>query len=136
MLKRFGVSLEDDLLIQFDKLIEEKGYTNRSEAIRDLIRDRLVKEEWVDEEKETAGAVLIVYDHHQYELAQKMTDAQHKHVDSIISSLHVHLDHHNCLEIVVLRGKARVIKEIADRIISTKGVKFGQFMNATSGKNF
>lgn len=136
MIKRFGVSLDEELLTQFDSLIDKKGYSNRSEAVRDLIRDSLVKEEWGDDEQETAGAVLIVYDHHQYELAQKMTDVQHHHVDSIISSLHVHLDHDNCLELVVLRGKSMTIKNIAERIISTKGVKFGQFINATSGKNF
>jgi len=135
MLKRFGVSLEEDLLEKFDCLITSGGYVNRSEAIRDLIRDALVKKEWKEEENMvTAGAVILVYDHHQHELAQKVTDTQHDHFDQIVSSLHVHLDPQNCLEVVLLKGKGRKIKHVADALISTKGVKHGQFVGATTGE--
>ena len=134
MLKRFGVSLEDDLLEQFDGLCEKQGYTNRSEAIRDLIRNALIKKEWLEGNLETTGVVIIVYDHHQYHMAQKITDLQHDHYASIIASLHSHLDHHNCVEIILLKGKAKEIQTIADNIISTKGVKYGHFIPATTGK--
>ncbi len=135
MLKRFGVSLESGLLDKFDKLLDIQGYANRSEGIRDLIRESLVKKEWLDGEIETAGVVIIVYNHHQHELAQKVTNAQHKDHNSIVSTLHVHLDVHNCLEIIVLKGKAKKIQKLADLLISTKGVKFGQFIGATTGKS-
>jgi CopG family nickel-responsive transcriptional regulator len=136
MLTRFGVSLENDLLDRFDALIGEKGYKNRSEAIRDLIRDALVKREWLEADVETIGAVIIVYNHHQYDLSQKLAFSQHQHVEHIVSSLHVHLDEHNCLEVILLKGKAKEIKHVADKIVSTKGVKFGQFVPATAGKTF
>ncbi len=136
MIKRFGVSLEEDLLNQFDGLIAADGYGNRSEAIRDLIRNALVQKEWSDEGAETAGAVILVYDHHRYELAQKVTDVQHEHYSNIISTLHVHLDHHNCLEVVLLKGAAGAIKKIADSLISTRGVKHGRFVGMTTGKDF
>lgn len=134
MLKRFGISLEHELLSQFDALCSKQGYTNRSEAIRDLIREALIKKEWLEGKEETTGVVMIVYDHHQYQMAQKMTDKQHEHYVNIIASLHSHLDHHNCVEIILLRGQAKEIQHIADAIISTKGVKYGQFIPATSGK--
>jgi CopG family nickel-responsive transcriptional regulator len=135
MLKRFGVSLENELLSQFDMLLESQGYSNRSEAIRDLIRDALIKREWLEDNIETAGVVIIVYNHHQYELSKKVTDIQHKDFAKVISSLHLHLDEHNCLEVILLKGKAREIKALANNLISTRGVKFGQFVPATSGKN-
>ncbi len=136
MLTRFGVSLENDLLDQFDDLIREKGYENRSEAIRNLIRDALVKREWLEADVETTAAVIIVYNHHQYDLSQKLTYSQHQHVEHVVSSLHVHLDELNCLEVILLKGKAKEIKHVADKIISTKGVKFGQFVPATAGKAY
>lgn len=135
MLKRFGISLENDLLQQFDSLCNKKGYTNRSEAIRDLIREALIKKEWLEGKTETTGIIMIVYDHHQYQLAQKMIDKQHEHYINIIASLHSHLDHHNCVEIILLRGQAKEIQHIADAIISTKGVKYGHFIPATIGKS-
>lgn len=134
MLKRFGVSLEEDLLENFDKLIDGSGYANRSEAIRDLIRDALVQNEW-KEEKETAGAVILVYDHHRRGLGEKITEAQHHHFAQIISTLHVHLDHDNCLEVVLLKGMAGEIRKIADALISTKGVKHGRFVGTTTGES-
>ena len=127
--------MEEKLLEKFDRLITSDGYANRSEAIRDLIRDALVRKEWSEEEDlDTAGAVILVYDHHQHELAQKVTDTQHHHFDHIVSTLHVHLDHHNCLEVVLLKGKAREIKHVANSLISTRGVKHGQFVAATTGE--
>lgn len=135
MLKRFGVSLEQDLLAQFDGLLLSQGYSNRSEAIRDLIRDALVKKEWLKEDVETAGVVIIVYNHHLHELSKKVTDIQHKDFGKVVSTLHVHLDEHNCLEVILLKGKAKEIKPLANTLISTRGVKFGQFVPATSGKN-
>ena len=135
MLKRFGVSLEQSLLDKFDKLLLEEGYSNRSEGIRDLIREALVKREWAQEDSEIAGVVILVYDHHQHELAQKVTDIQHHHYTQIISSLHVHQDEHNCLEVILLQGKAREIKLFADSLISTRGVKHGQFVPTTTGRS-
>ena len=135
MLKRFGISLEESLLTQFDSLCKKQGYTNRSEAIRDLIRNALIQKEWFEGNTETTGVVMIIYDHHQYQMAQKITNIQHEHFVSIVASLHSHLDHHNCVEIILLRGKAKRIQYIADNIISTKGVKYGQFIPATTGKS-
>ena len=133
-LARFGVSVGPDLLEKFDRLIESKGYVNRSEAIRDLMRDYLVEHEW-EEDAETMGAVTIVYDHHVRELTESLTSLQHKHFHSIISSMHVHIDEHNCLEVVIVKGKGSVVKEIADRLISTKGVKHGKLTMTTTGSS-
>jgi len=130
---RFGVSLEKELLDKFDKLSKEKQYPNRSEAIRDLIREELVKREWV-EGKEVAGAITLVFDHHKRELMNTLTDIQHDFYQLIISSQHVHLDHDNCLEIIVVRGKPRGVKELADKLRATKGVKYGSLSIATTGK--
>lgn len=136
MVKRFSISLDEDLLGLFDKLIGEKGYTNRSEAIRDLIREHMIEEEWTDEEVDTAGVVILVYDHHQMELAQKLADHQHRDYDSVVSTLHIHQDEHNCLEVIVLRGRAGKIKDIANSLISMRGVKHGRFIETTTGKYF
>lgn len=133
MVTRFGISLETGLLKDFDALIVRKGYENRSEAIRDLIRDTLLKEEWLDGKKQTTGIVMIVYDHHQSNLAQKMTGMQHSHHDAVIASLHSHLDEHDCLEVILLKGVGKRIQEIADNIIATRGVRFGRFIPATGG---
>jgi CopG family nickel-responsive transcriptional regulator len=131
---RFGVSINDTLLKRFDELISAKGYKNRSEAIRDLIRNSLVEEELSNEEAAAVGSVALVYDHHTRDLADKLTDHQHSHHEEIISALHVHLDAHHCLEIVVVKGQARKIKKLADELIGTKGVKHGKLMMTTSGK--
>ena len=133
MLKRFGMSLKEDLLNKFDLLLAEEGYASRSEAIRDLIRDALVRREWINEETEIAGVTILVYNHHEHELAQKLTDVQHLDHGMIIASLHAHLDEHNCLEAVVLKGKAREVKRMADSLVSTRGVKHGQFVATTTG---
>lgn len=131
---RFGISIDERLLTKFDELIEAKGYSNRSEAIRDLIRNSLVEEVWGRGNEETVGTVSLVYDHHTRDLADKLTEHQHTHHKEIISALHVHLDAHHCLEIVVLKGKAKNIKRLADELIGTKGVKHGKLMTGTTGK--
>lgn len=130
---RFGVSLEKELLNKFDILIKDKKYPNRSEAIRDLIRENLVKREWV-EGKEVAGVITLVFDHHKRELVNTLTDIQHEFHTLIISSQHIHLDHDNCLEIIVVRGKPIEVRELADKLRATKGVKYGSLSIATTGK--
>src|SRR2546430_10298694 len=115
-LVRFGVSLDHHLLDDFDRLIERKNYTNRSEALRDLIRDNLVGQEW-DENKETVGTITIVYDHHVHDLTEKLTDIQHRFHRLVLSAMHVHLDHDHCVEVLVVRGKGADIKKVADTLI-------------------
>jgi len=134
-LARFGISIDQRLLEQFDTLIGEKGYVNRSEAIRDLIRGSLVDAQWNREDVELVGTVTLVYDHHTRDLSDKLTEHQHSHHDAIISSLHVHLDAHNCLEVVVLKGQAGTVKRLADELIGTKGVKHGKLVTSTTGRN-
>ncbi|WP_456396433.1 nickel-responsive transcriptional regulator NikR [Desulfurobacterium sp.] len=124
---RFGISIDGKLLERFDEYIEKKGYVSRSEAVRDLIRNALI-EESVGEDKEVFGTITIVFDHHQKELEDKLTDIEHEHLENIISSLHVHIDHNHCMETIVVKGKASEIKELADRIISQKGVKHGKLV--------
>jgi CopG family nickel-responsive transcriptional regulator len=132
---RFGISLDDKLLASFDQLIEEKSYMNRSEAIRDLIRAALVEERSSSDEAESVGTVTLVYNHHVRDLSDKLTEHQHSHHDQIISALHVHLDAHNCLEVLVIRGKVRDIKKIADELIGVKGVKHGKLVMTTTGED-
>jgi CopG family transcriptional regulator, nickel-responsive regulator len=132
---RFGVSLETSLLEKFDRLNEQKGYGNRSEAIRDLIREKLVNEEWVSSENETIGVFSFVYDHHQRELNKKLTDIQHNYLDVIVSSTHIHVDHHNCLEVIILKGKADKIKKITNELSSIRGVKHGTLSMTSTGSN-
>ncbi|HVN96578.1 MAG TPA: nickel-responsive transcriptional regulator NikR [Syntrophorhabdaceae bacterium] len=131
---RFGTSIENPLLTKFDDLIKKKGYSNRSEAIRDLIRNSLVAEEWESSSVEAVGTITIVYSHETHELTDTLTDLQHQHHRSIVSTMHVHLDKHNCLEVIIVKGKTRDIKEIADRLIGTKGVKHGKLTATTTGK--
>jgi CopG family nickel-responsive transcriptional regulator len=131
---RFGISMDSQLLKRFDSFIYHHGYANRSEAIRDLVRDRLVKGEWTDEKVETVGTITIIYDHHQRELAEKLAEQQHRAQESVISVMHVHLDHHNCLEVLAVRGKAKHIKTLSDNLISAKGVKHGKLVMTSTGK--
>ena len=132
---RFGISMDDKLLSRFDEYISEHGYANRSEAIRDLVRERLVKEEWANEAAETVGTITLVYDHHQRELTEKLTEQQHHWHSQILSTLHVHLDAHHCLEVLAVRGKTSVLRKIADQLISAKGVKHGKLVMTSTGKN-
>ncbi|MEJ2201983.1 MAG: nickel-responsive transcriptional regulator NikR [Desulfuromonadaceae bacterium] len=133
-LTRFGISIDDRLLKRFDDLIGNKGYGNRSEAIRDLIRNALVEDQWSREDEETVGTVTLVYNHHTRDLADKLTEHQHSHHDAIISALHVHLDAHNCLEVVVVKGKASEVRRLAAELIGTKGVKHGKLVTSTTGE--
>jgi CopG family transcriptional regulator, nickel-responsive regulator len=133
-LTRFGISIDARLLDRFDQMIGDKGYVNRSEAIRDLIRGALVDEEWARDDQEIVGTVTLVYDHHTRDLSDKLTEHQHAHHDEIVSALHVHLDAHHCLEVVVVRGKARQVKRLADELIGTKGVKHGKLVTSTTGR--
>lgn len=131
-LVRFGVSLDDRLLTEFDRHIERRKYTNRSEALRDLIRDNLVGEEW-DQDKETVGTITFVYDHHVRDLTSKLTYIQHGFHGHILTGMHVHLDHHHCLEVLVVRGKGSEIRKVADALVSVKGVKHGKLTMTTTG---
>jgi CopG family nickel-responsive transcriptional regulator len=133
-LVRFGVSLEDSLLDKFDRLIKKKGYATRSEALRDLIRQELVKNEW-EEDQEVAGTITFIYDHHKRGLSSQLTDLQHDHQDTIISTQHIHLDHHNCLEIVAVKGKAGEVQKLADELRSVKGVRHGALSMTSTGKD-
>lgn len=132
---RFGVSLDSDLLEKFDALCEERCYQTRSEAIRDLIRNTLVQKEWENTEQEIAGTLTLVYDHHKSDLAQRLTEIQHDEHEVIITSMHVHLDHHNCLEVLVLKGPGNNVRSLSQRLISTKGVKHGKLNLTTTGKD-
>ncbi len=132
---RFGISMDDRLLQRFDELIERKGYVNRSEAVRDLIRNTLVEDQWTRAEEEIVGTVTLVYDHHTRDLADKLTEQQHSHHGSIISALHVHLDAHHCLEVVVVRGRTAEVRRLADELIGTKGVKHGKLVTSTTGRD-
>lgn len=132
-LSRIGVAIDTDLLEKFDRLIAQRKYTNRSEAFRDLIRDELVEEAWESPESQVVGAVTLVYDHHVRLLNEKLTAIQHDHHHVIVSTLHVHLDHDHCLEVLVLRGKSADVRRVADTLISTKGVKHGRLAVTTSG---
>jgi CopG family transcriptional regulator, nickel-responsive regulator len=132
-LSRIGVAIDSELLKKFDDLIAGRGYTNRSEAFRDLIRDELIEKAWEKPDSNVVGTVTLVYDHHVRMLNEKLTDLQHDHFRQILSTLHVHLDHDNCLEVLVVRGKAREVKRIADILISTKGVKHGRLTITSTG---
>ena len=131
---RFGVSIEEGLLKRFDRLLGEKGYRNRSEAIRDLIRDLIVNEQWEVGTEETAGTITLVYSHDTRELTDILTDIQHQHHAAVVSTTHIHLDHHHCLEVLIVRGQGKEIRRIADRLIGTKGVIHGKLTLTTTGE--
>lgn len=131
-LSRIGVAIDSGLLDKFDHLIAERGYVNRSEAFRDLIRDELIRKATESPDSNVVGTVTLVYDHHVRMLNDRLMDLQHEYHRSILSTLHVHLDHDNCLEVLVVRGKAGVVQKIADALISTKGVKHGRLTITTS----
>jgi len=133
-LVRFGVSLEKILLEKWDSLLKVKGYNNRSEALRDLIRQELVRVEW-SSGGEVVGAITLVYDHHKRELVNKLTNLQHDFGGLIFASQHIHIDHHNCMEIIAVKGSPKSIQALADKMQGTKGVKHGALSMATTGKN-
>jgi CopG family nickel-responsive transcriptional regulator len=132
---RFGVSLDESLLTQFDALCKERGYPTRSEAIRDLIRASLVQKEWEEDSgKDVAGTLTLVYDHHTSNLSQRLTEIQHDFHHIIVATLHLHLDHHNCMETLALKGQAAELRRFGDQIIATRGVKHGALSLATTGQ--
>lgn len=130
---RFGVSIPAELSKQFDDFLQQHHYSSRSEALRDLIREKLVQQEW-KAGKEIAGAILLVYDHHQRDLVARLTDMQHNYHHLIISSQHIHVDHHNCLETIIVKGKTGDINDLAAKLRSLKGVKYSTLAMATTGK--
>jgi CopG family nickel-responsive transcriptional regulator len=134
MLKRFSVSLKQNLLADFDKFIRRCQYSNRSEAIRDLIRKALVQREW-EADKNVIGVITLVYDHHQHQLQETITQIQHDFHDRIISTTHIHMDHDNCLEVIIIRGKALEVRDLSERLIATKGVKNGDLSMSSTGKH-
>ncbi len=125
-LERFGVSMPADLLAQFDRAIEDAGYANRSEAMRDLVRRYLVERRWETAEGEVVGTITLIYDHHVPGLSSRLTQMQHDAAATVICTTHVHLDHHNCAEVVVVRGEAGEIRRLADRMLAARGVKHGE----------
>ena len=133
-LYRFGISLEKNLIEEFDKHIEGRDYKNRSEAIRDLIRADLVKKQWLCD-NEVAGAITMSYDHHKRDLVNKLMDIQHDFQKLAISTQHIHIDHHNCLEIIAVRGKAREVEKLASMLKSQVGVKHVALSMSTTGSS-
>ncbi|HAX99354.1 MAG TPA: nickel-responsive transcriptional regulator NikR [Candidatus Atribacteria bacterium] len=136
-LQRFGVSMPEDLLKEFDRYIAQRNYRNRSEAIRDLIRDKLVEKEWIatGESKDVVGVITFVYDHHKRELVHALLDVQHKYSHQVLASQHIHLDHNHCLEATIVKGKTETIKDLAHKIKSKKGVMHCQLSMTTTGKD-
>jgi CopG family transcriptional regulator, nickel-responsive regulator len=132
-LARTGVSLEEDLLKEFDRLITKRGYKNRSEAFRDLIREALLSET-VDSNKPVVGTLTLVYDHHVPNLSEKLTETQHSVGAMVLAATHVHLDHHYCLEVIIMKGKSRELQEVADRMLALRGVELGKLVLTNSGK--
>ncbi len=130
---RFSVSMDDQLLERFDQHVQSARYASRSEALRDIVRDYLVEGEWQANDKEVIGTITLVYDHHQRELDHTLIDLQHRYHTSIICSTHVHLDHDNCLEVIVVRGDSEAVRSIADQLISARGVKHGKLVCTTTG---
>jgi len=134
ILKRFGVSIDEDLLKKFDYYLKRKDYKTRSEALRDLIRKELVEEEWIREDSQVVGTITLVYDHHLRELTDKLTKLQHNYHKIIISTQHIHLDHNICLEIVAVKGKIKDIYGLQSKLKAAKGVKHASLSRSTLGK--
>jgi CopG family transcriptional regulator, nickel-responsive regulator len=132
---RFSISVPGQLAKQLDKMADEKGYDNRSLAVADMIRAHLVEHQQQFGDREIAGTITLLYDHHKQHVQAALTDIQHDHHEVIIATLHVHLDHQNCMEVLAVRGKAAVIKQIADELIAAKGVKHGKLTVTSTGKD-
>lgn len=134
-LVRFGVAMDEELLGRFDQLVAGRGTgSNRSEAVRDLVRKTLVDEQWEAPNEEIVGTITMVFDHHANDLAEKLDSLQHAHHEKVISSMHVHLDAHNCLEVIVVRGPSGEVRGIAEALLGTKGVKHGKLVTTTTGQ--
>jgi CopG family transcriptional regulator, nickel-responsive regulator len=129
---RTGISLEQELLEKFDKVVQQKGYGSRSEAIRDLVRDHFVEEDVVSN-KVIVATITLIYDHHQPKLSEQLISAQHDYTGHVLATTHVHLDHHNCLEVIILKGRGVDAKKFADKLISLKGVKHGKLVLTNAG---
>lgn len=133
-IERVGVSLDKSLLSMFDELIEKQGYSNRSEAIRDLIRSRLSEQQLADPSTRAVAGIFLVYDHHSTKLAGKLVELQHNNLLQVITSTHVHLDHNNCLEVIILKGKVKEIEKLGNSIAALKGVKLSRINIMTTGE--
>jgi CopG family transcriptional regulator, nickel-responsive regulator len=133
-LVRFSVSLEEDLLGEFDRYCKANHFATRSEAIRQLLRDTLTSHAWESDTGEAAATLTLVYDHHRSQLSEKLLELQHLHTDVVVATSHVHLDHHNCLEVIFLRGPARVLQEIGAQLRGLKGIRKGQLVVATTAQ--
>jgi len=133
-LTRTGVSIEEELLRQFDRVIAKRGYRNRSEALRDLIRETLISEA-IDRNKQVVATLSMIYDHHRPNLANKLTEIQHHSHGNVLAATHVHLDADNCLEVVIMKGRSAEVKQLAEHMLSMRGVKHGKLVLTTTGKN-
>ncbi|WP_053364924.1 nickel-responsive transcriptional regulator NikR [Bacillus sp. FJAT-27245] len=129
-LKRFGISMEGHLVRKFDHLVKQRGYENRSEAIRDLVRDALFQHSWEKDDQIVAGSILLFYDHHKRNLLEELTKVQHEMHDLIMSTTHFHLNHTNCLELIIVKGKAKEIQLLSNKLTSLRGVQYGKFTAA------
>jgi len=134
VLRRFTVSMEDSLLDDFDAFIQDRHYKNRSEALRDLIRDRIIAKEW-EADNDVMGVISLVYDHHQPKLQEKVTELQHRFHHQIVSTTHVHMDHDNCLEVIIVRGKAAIVQNLADNLRALRGIRNSSLSMGSTGKN-
>jgi CopG family nickel-responsive transcriptional regulator len=134
-LERVGIAIESALLVSFDKLIEKQGYANRSEAVRDLIRERLAQEKLKKTTGKAVAGIFLVYDHHATDLSRKLLELQHSHLLQTISSTHIHLDHHNCLEVIILKGAVGELQKIAGHLTSLKGVKLSRLNLMTTASD-
>lgn len=132
VLSRIGIALDSDLLKRFDRFITRQGYTNRSEAFRDLIRDRLVTEQTATPTAIVVGTVTLIYDHHSHGVTEKLTELQHAHHDLVVSTSHAHLDHDSCLEVLIVHGQSARVEQFADRLIGLKGVQHGRLVMSVS----
>ena len=133
-LVRTGISLDQELLARFDRAISRKGYGNRSEAIRDLVRDHAVSSD-LAQDRVVVGTLTLVYDHHQPKLSQRLIEAQHHYHGKVLAVTHVHLDHHNCLEVIIAKGRGSEVQKLADQLLSLRGVKHGKLVFTTTGKH-
>jgi len=134
-LTRFGVSMDSDLVEKFDDLIARRGNATRSEAIRALVRDALIRDTWEHADAEVVGTITLLYDHHVRGVQETLTELQHRNHHAVLSSMHIHLDRHNCLEVLAVRGKVKDIEHMADRLTALRGVKHGKLVATTSGKD-
>ncbi|MCU0726218.1 MAG: nickel-responsive transcriptional regulator NikR [Planctomycetes bacterium] len=135
-LRRFSVSMAGRLTDRLDAVVREEGFASRSQALAEMVRAHLVEREGGEDDREIAGSITLVYDHHRRNIQSLLTEIQHDHGDLIAATMHVHLDHRNCLEVLAVRGKARAIRKMADRLVAARGVKHGRLTVTTTGRDF